>query len=235
MIEVEEGAGVELTAEMIRAQLDLMVRDEVFRSSKRSVAFLKYVVEQTLNGAADQIKERTIGAEVFGRKPSYDTNLDHIVRTAATELRKRLAIYYGGEKHRSELRIGLVPGSYIPRFTLPTHTTDAAAEPAIAELAIEPLPAPPTHVELSPDPLIGNEVATSVPAHRRAIPHWVYIVSAVAFVAACLVGYRSLHRGSSGGSWRCTERPPDTAGSGRRGRFLHPDSPPRLISDRAFS
>jgi hypothetical protein len=95
MIDVEEGAGVELTADMIRAQLDLMVRDEVFRSSKRSIAFLRYVVEQTLKGSADQIKERTIGVEVFGRKPSYDTNLDHIVRTAATELRKRLAIYYG--------------------------------------------------------------------------------------------------------------------------------------------
>jgi hypothetical protein len=71
MIDVEEGAGVELTAEMIRAQLDLMVRDEVFRSSKRSIAFRRYVVEQTLNGSADQIKERTIGVEVFSRKPSY--------------------------------------------------------------------------------------------------------------------------------------------------------------------
>src|ERR1700733_9045223 len=128
MIEVEDGAGVELTAEMIRAQLDLMVRDEVFRSSKRSVTFLKYVVEQTLNGSADQIKERTIGVEVFGRKPSYDTNLDHIVRTAATELRKRLAIYYGDEKHRSELHVGLVPGSYVPRFTLPQHAAYAGMD-----------------------------------------------------------------------------------------------------------
>ena len=68
--EIEFGATPELTADMIRAQLDLLVRDEVFRSSKRSVAFLKCVVEQTLNGSADQIKERTIGAEVFGRDPS---------------------------------------------------------------------------------------------------------------------------------------------------------------------
>jgi hypothetical protein len=45
-----------------------------------------------LDGQADQIKERTIGVEVFGRKPSYDTNEDHVVRTAAGELRKRLAI-----------------------------------------------------------------------------------------------------------------------------------------------
>ena len=79
MIEVEESAGLEITPEMIRVQLDLLVRDEVFCSSKRSVKFLTYVVEQTLTGSADQIKERTIGVEVFGRKPSYDTNLDHIV------------------------------------------------------------------------------------------------------------------------------------------------------------
>ena len=198
MIEVEEGARVELTPEMIRAQLDLMVRDEVFRSSKRSVAFLRYVVEQTLNGSADQIKERTIGVEVFGRKPSYDTNLDHIVRTAATELRKRLAIYYGGEKHRFELRMGLIPGSYIPRFTLPAQTTEAVAEPGvIADLAITQLPTQPTHIELGPDPLLENGVATNVPVRRRASRRWIYVLSAVVLVAGCLLGYRWLHRATA--------------------------------------
>ncbi|HEV2274264.1 MAG TPA: hypothetical protein VGR96_08865, partial [Acidobacteriaceae bacterium] len=122
----------ELSAERIREQLELLVQDHVFRSSKRSVEFLRYVVDQTLNGAADQIKERSIGIGVFGREPSYDTNLDHVVRTAAIELRKRLAIYYGDERHRSELRIALVPGSYIPRFTLPAQT---ASEPAELEIA----------------------------------------------------------------------------------------------------
>src|SRR5579863_9743311 len=126
--EVEYGTAPELTAEMIRAQLELLVRDDVFRSSKRSVAFLRYVVEQTLNGSGAQIKERTIGIEVFGRQPSYDTNVDHIVRTAATELRKRLAIYYGEERLRRELHLGLVPGSYIPRFWLPVPAINGSAE-----------------------------------------------------------------------------------------------------------
>src|ERR1700734_879241 len=118
--EVEQSPSGELSAEKIREQLELLVQDHVFRSSKRSIEFLRYVVEQTLKGCADQIKERTIGVEVFGRAPSYDTNMDHVGRTAAIELRKRLAIYYGEEKHRSELRMSLVPGSYIPRFTLPS-------------------------------------------------------------------------------------------------------------------
>src|ERR1700742_2789235 len=134
--EVDEAPGAELSAEAFSEQLELLVQDQAFRSSKRSVAFLRYVVEQTLNGSADQIKERTIGVEVFGREPSYDTNLDHVVRTAAIELRKRLAIYYGDERHRSELRMSLVPGSSIPRFTLPSqspptsHEAEAGSESA---------------------------------------------------------------------------------------------------------
>src|ERR1700678_167295 len=189
------GTTPELTAEMIRAQLDLLVRDEVFCSSKRSVKFLTYVVEQTLTGSADQIKERTIGVEVFGRKPSYDTNLDHIVRTAATELRKRLAIYYGDGKHRFELRMGLVPGSYIPRFTLPGQTTDAVAEHGImAESAAPPHPAQPPHIELAPEPLVENATATQLPARRKVNRLWIYLLGAVILAAGCLAGYRWLHR-----------------------------------------
>jgi hypothetical protein len=124
----QDGIPADLTPEMILAQLQVLTRDEIFRASKRSIAFLRFVVEETLKGSADQIKERTIGMEVFGRTSSYDTNLDHIVRTAATELRKRLAIYYGDEKHRSELRISLQPGSYIPRFMHAHQATQEEAE-----------------------------------------------------------------------------------------------------------
>ena len=130
--ELPNGVETELTPEAIRDQLESLVQDHVFRSSKRSVQFLRYVVEQTLNGAEDQIKERTIGVEVFGRDPSYDTNLDHIVRTAAIELRKRLSIYYGEEKHRSELRMTMVPGSYIPRFAWP-HSSPLQKEQEFPE------------------------------------------------------------------------------------------------------
>ena len=72
----------ELTVAAIREQLERLVGDSAFRSSKRSVQFLRFVVEQTLQGSSEQIKERTIGIEVFGRDPHYDTSLDHVVRTA---------------------------------------------------------------------------------------------------------------------------------------------------------
>jgi hypothetical protein len=115
--ESDEGSGP--TKEMILGQLDFLVNHASIRSSKRLVAFLQYVVVQTLDGSADRLKERTIGIEVFDRDPDYDTSTDHIVRTAASELRKRLAVYYGDEAHRAELRIEIPSGSYVPQFTIP--------------------------------------------------------------------------------------------------------------------
>jgi hypothetical protein len=194
-LEVEDGVTVGLTAEMIRAQLDLLVRDEAFRTSKRSVAFLRYVVEQTLNGSASQIKERTIGVEVFGREPTYDTNLDHIVRTAATELRKRLAIYYGDEKHRSELRMGLIPGSYIPRFGMPLHTANGGDEHVTVSMPLaSPLKSDTTHLELSQELQLDPVAAGHGLARRRISRGWIYAVCAVALIAGGVLGYGWLHR-----------------------------------------
>jgi hypothetical protein len=188
-VDIEFGATDELTAEMIRAQLDLLVRDDAFRSSKRSVAFLKFVVEQTLNGSADQIKERTIGIEVFGRDPSYDTNLDHIVRTAASELRKRLASYYVDEKHRSELRMDLVPGSYIPRFSLPGQGNHAPGDTATeAESAFGSPQSHSAHIGIGPVTLHGKSTATKELAYRRTNWYLAAVLAAVAVIAA-LVGY----------------------------------------------
>jgi hypothetical protein len=201
------GTTPELTAEMIRAQLDLLIRDEVFRSSKRSVAFLKYVVEMTLNGSADQIKERTIGVEVFGRHPSYDTNLDHIVRTAATELRKKLATYYVDEEHRSELRMGLIPGSYIPRFTLPGHARHGAVETEIETESPEaPFETHAAHIRIGPVPVRGPvPFAGRVPVARltEPAPWWrqwyAGAAAALVLVAAGLAGYNSLHKTNAEG------------------------------------
>jgi hypothetical protein len=195
--EVEHGATAELTAEMIRAQLDLLVRDDAFRSSKRSVAFLKYVVEETLNGSAEQIKERTIGVEVFGRDPLYDTNLDHIVRTAATELRKRLASYYVDEKHRHELRMDLVPGSYIPRFSLPGQGTHSPGDPGTEpESTFGPIQTHGAHTGFGPIWLPGHRSAEKEAAHRRA--NWYKAIALVAVVlVASWIGYGWLNTASA--------------------------------------
>jgi hypothetical protein len=99
----------------IRAQLNRILVSPAFQNSKRYAAVLKYIVDQTLQGYGDQLKERTIGIEVFNRTPDYDTAADHVVRSAVGEIRKRLAQYYQGNAN-GELRIEVLPGSYMPLF-----------------------------------------------------------------------------------------------------------------------
>ena len=110
----------EFEASAIRAQLDRLLLHQTFRNSKRYPALLRYVVEQTLSGNVEQLKERTLGIEVFGRELDYDTNADHIVRSTAGEIRKRIAQYYHEPGHESEIRIDLPAGSYAPEFQWPT-------------------------------------------------------------------------------------------------------------------
>jgi len=111
-----------LERETILQQLERILAHPSFKHSKRYPNLLRYIVEQTLRGNAD-LKERTLGVEVFGRDPSYDTNEDPVVRIAAGEIRKRIAQYYHEPGHETELRIDLPPGSYAPEFHLPGERT----------------------------------------------------------------------------------------------------------------
>ncbi len=114
----------------VRAQLERLLVHPLFANSKRYPALLAYVIEQTLLGNASELKERSIGIEVFGRSPSYDANADPIVRITAGEVRKRLSQYYYDASHEGELVVELPIGSYIPVFR-------AAPDPRIPEQRIQ--------------------------------------------------------------------------------------------------
>lgn len=100
----------------ITKELERVLASPAFRNSKRYASVLRYIVDQTLNHTDLQLKERTIGIEVFGRTPDYDTATDHVVRSAVAEIRKRLNQHYQEVGSASELRIELQPGSYVPHF-----------------------------------------------------------------------------------------------------------------------
>src|SRR5438045_7815788 len=84
----------------VREQLSRLLVHPLFANSKRYPALLAYAVEQTLLGNAGDLKERSIGVEVFGRSPTYDANADPVVRITAGEVRKRLTQYYYETSHR---------------------------------------------------------------------------------------------------------------------------------------
>jgi hypothetical protein len=102
--------------EAILNELGQVLASPHFCNSKRYPALLGYVVEHVLDGNTEMLKERTLGVEVFGRRPDYDTNADTVVRYTASEVRKRLLLYYSELEHTPEVRISLPPGSYIPEF-----------------------------------------------------------------------------------------------------------------------
>jgi hypothetical protein len=94
------------------------IRESVaFRTSKRCRDFLEYVVEHTLNGPADSLKERSIGVELFQLPPDFDAGQHTIVRVTANEVRKKLAQHYlTGNSRPHPVRIELPPGSYRAEF-----------------------------------------------------------------------------------------------------------------------
>ena len=104
----------------------------MFKASPRSQHLLQYVVEKSLDGEFDLLKERLIGTELFGRPSGYDTGEDAIVRVAASDVRKRLLQFYGSGSAHGRTRIDLPPGSYLPLFCVNDTNFEEPAKPLAA-------------------------------------------------------------------------------------------------------
>jgi hypothetical protein len=68
------------------------------------------VVEETIAGRGDHLKERILGAVVFGRDPDYDVSQDNVVRASAGEIRRRILEYNARPDHNPEITIELASG-----------------------------------------------------------------------------------------------------------------------------
>jgi len=125
--------GVQFRRSALLEQLERIVGSKHFRNSKRYPTFLRFVVEETLAGRTESLKERTLGVDVFARPSDYDTNADPVVRVTAGEIRKRIAQYYQEPGHDRELRIDLPLGAYVPHFFVagsPLPTAEESLPPA---------------------------------------------------------------------------------------------------------
>ena len=124
---------------LLHRQMDLILDSKHFRQAKSLEKFLRYVVARKLEGAENELKEYTIGLEVFHRGADYDPRHDAVVRVQANLLRKRLASYYQEEGAQDELMIELPKGHYVPRFYLRPVSPGSAG---LAKLVEEPGAAP---------------------------------------------------------------------------------------------
>ncbi|WP_299615278.1 hypothetical protein [Pelagibius sp.] len=113
----------------VREQLARIQGSADFAQSERMKSFLGFVVEETLAGRAEALKEYTIATQVFDRDETFDPQTNTIVRVEAGRLRRRLERYYLTEGSDDAVRIDLPKGSYVPLFraTQPAPPPPAAA------------------------------------------------------------------------------------------------------------
>jgi hypothetical protein len=107
---------VNVDMELQRAELQAVLRSQEFVRAPKLAQLLTYLCEKLFAGEAAQIKEYSIGVEVFNRGSSFDQDSDSIVRVEANRLRKRLAEYYAGDGAPHTLQITIPVGQYVPRF-----------------------------------------------------------------------------------------------------------------------
>jgi adenylate cyclase len=105
-----------LAPEAIRDQLERILQSAEFRASDKQRKFLRFVVDETLEGRASQLKGYTIAVAVYGRSESFDPQVDPIVRVEAGRLRRALEHYYLTAGKNDPVRIEIPKGSYIPTF-----------------------------------------------------------------------------------------------------------------------
>ena len=178
----------DLERDEVRSQLQRILASPAFHNSKRYAAVLTYVVDRTLEGYGDQLKERTIGIEDFKRRPDYDTSTDHAVRSAVAEVRKRLAQYYVNGCI-GELRIELQLGSYMPQF----RWVDEGPRYTAASSQF----APPTATPTAHTTAIPTAAPTAAPGPSGRAPRkvWIraaWIAAGCTFVATATVAWAAI-------------------------------------------
>jgi hypothetical protein len=118
-----------------RAQLERILQSRIFRSSEVLRHLFSYLAEKSLEGAADGLKEYTIGLDALGKPESFDPRQESVVRMHTARLRQKLAEYYRTEGAHDPVVVDLPKGAFKVTF-----------EPRIHVVPVEmPLVATETH------------------------------------------------------------------------------------------
>jgi TolB-like protein len=169
-----------ISAAEVASALDLILSSDAFAKVERPGRFLRHVVEASLRGQQNLLKESLLGIEIFGREPSWNPRIDPIVRQEAARLRKRLAKYY--ETASPEVRIHLPVGTYVPVFHRVTGDT---AEPKIA----------------GPDGSLEDVPLEDAPGVARKPKRylWIAFAAVLLFAVGALAAWRFFKKRSTGG------------------------------------
>src|SRR5262249_32967365 len=99
-----------------RAQLARLLESQELASAPRLCLLLRHIVERTISGQRSDLKEFSIGVDVFERPADYDPKEDAIVRVQAKRLRDRLQLYYASGGVTDPVIIDIPKGGYVATF-----------------------------------------------------------------------------------------------------------------------
>ncbi len=173
----------EPSIEDCKEQVRRVVQSATFRNAATLQLLFQFLTDKTIGGAAESLKEYTIGVEALGRKPDFDPKLDPIVRVQSHRLRVKLKEYYDVEGRQDPVLIQFPKGHYVPTF-------EAMSAPLPALRESEPAVETPT------------EPSAEKTEERKAQPTrpgWWLLVGVLAAVALTALGYWL-------GSWRADKR-----------------------------
>lgn len=126
-------------AEEWQREAQAVAASEVFSRSPRLRALLLFLVENTLQGAHEQLTEFEVGRQVFQRGADWVPADDSIVRSSVRQLRLKLSEYYAqADGAVRPWRIDIPRGSYVVSF----RASSVSASADVLEKATSTSPPP---------------------------------------------------------------------------------------------
>ena len=121
-----------------KIQIQRIVASKAFKTSEVHRNLFNYLADKSLGGEAQNLKEYTVGLDVFGKPASYDPRQESVVRMHVGRLRQKLAEYYRTEGVDDPVVVDLPKGGFAltfePRPARPVPTiVESAPPPVVAE------------------------------------------------------------------------------------------------------
>src|SRR5262245_50831739 len=102
--------------EAVEEQLEKIYRDPHFAESTILKKFLSFIVQETISGRSNCLKEYTIAINVLDKPHNFNPQENGIVRIHGGRLRRSLCQYYNELGRNDQLVITIPKGKYVPVF-----------------------------------------------------------------------------------------------------------------------
>jgi hypothetical protein len=99
-----------------QVQFQRIVSSKAFKTSEVHRNLLNYLAEKSLSGTAQNLKEYTVGLDVFGKPATYDPRQESVVRMHVGRLRQKLSEYYRTEGLDDPVVVDLPKGAFTLTF-----------------------------------------------------------------------------------------------------------------------